>query len=138
VVPGSDTHWHDDIFERVVAGKDKKGAGIGVRQVQFDAFIADVVEDVKQVGNVEADIQRFAAVYSISISSWASSCSALLEMIFRLPGESTRRTPRNFSLVRMAARSSECSRVLRESLMSLGVMLRDHALVIRKFAVDQL
>ncbi|EXI74904.1 MAG: hypothetical protein AW07_01515 [Candidatus Accumulibacter sp. SK-11] len=39
-------------------------------------------------------------------------------MIFRLPSARTRRTPRNFSFVRIAARTIDCSSTLRCSRMT--------------------
>jgi hypothetical protein len=74
----------------------------------------------------------------MSSSSTASSCSALLLATRSVPGSMFRRTPLNFSLVRMAVRCRLASSGARPSVMAVLVVLGDHAVVVGELALDQL
>ena len=54
-------------------------------------------------------------LYFISSSSWASSCSLLLDIARILSWVNTIRTPRNFSLLKIAARCKACNRATRST-----------------------
>ena len=108
-----DAHRHHDVLEAVVVRQREQRAGIGVGKAALDGLGGDVVEHVEQVGDVEADVERVALVVDFDFFLRFFLLGVGGEDLRGCRRPSTRRTPRNFSLVRIAARCSECSSMSR-------------------------
>jgi hypothetical protein len=115
---GSNAHRHDDVLEGFVAGQHEKCAGVCVGEVQFDGFVADVVEDVEQVGDVEADIQRFAAVIDLDFFL-GFFLFGVAGNDLEASGDSGRGARREIFVGQNRGTQKRMQQVLRDSLISL-------------------
>src|SRR5664279_2409629 len=67
VATSSDPHRHDDVLETGLVGHGDEGAGVGVLKLDRHHFLAHVGERVDEVGDVEADLDRVAAVVDLEL-----------------------------------------------------------------------
>src|SRR5512134_3151605 len=59
---GSDAHGHDHVLEVGVAGHRDQGAGVGIAEGAVPALGGKIVQNVQEVGDVEAHVQGLAVI----------------------------------------------------------------------------
>src|SRR5687767_1697356 len=65
--PPSDSHRHDDVLEVGLLGHGDERAGISVTQPAVDLVRLEIVQNVEQIADVEADIERVALVRHVEL-----------------------------------------------------------------------